>query len=365
MDRRLLESRLAEFAADKIAGRPTLSRQTEFPADLWRKMAALGLFGAGLPQRFGGYGQGARALSAGARGLVENGGNLGMGLSWLIHVMTGRYLIGRFGTARQQQDFLPDIAAGTSTACLAVSEPDAGAHPKYLKTTAVENGSDYRLTGTKTYLTNGPIADIFIVIAVTDAGGPQKRYTAFLIPKATPGLTIEAPMALPFLRPAPHGTIRLENCPAEASQILGPAGSAYDTLVLPFREIEDILMMGALAGGLGFQTGRLRTVSDRLDESGQNRLFDSHVALCGLRAAAEKAALCLEAEASPAERIDLGLYFQSVAKDLTAGLQQINKESDHPDARVEQMAADLSGALKIGTSAMGARKNKRRDEWLK
>lgn len=364
MERGQMESRFAEFAQSRIAARPELARQTEFPADLWRQMRKSGLFGVELPQRFGGHGKGAPVLCACARTLVENGGNLGLAMSWLIHEMTGRYLVWPFGTAQQHKQYLAGIAAGKITACLAVSEPDAGAHPKYLKTTAVQDGSDYRLTGTKTYLTNGPIADLFIVIAATDTGGPKKRYTAFLVPKDAPGLAIEAPMTLSFLRPAPHGTIRLDNCPAGAAQILGPVGFAYDTLVLPFREIEDVLMTGVLTGGLGFQIGRLRAVSDRLDASGRNRLFDSHLALCGLRAAAEKAALYLETEAARAELVDLGLYFRSVAKNLADELQQLNSELDHPDPRVEQMAADLSGTFKIGASAMQARRRKRVEDWL-
>ncbi|MGM0454001.1 MAG: acyl-CoA dehydrogenase family protein [Thermodesulfobacteriota bacterium] len=363
--RRLLESRLAAFAADKIASRPALSRQREFPADLWREMAALGLFGAGLPQRFGGYGEAAPALSAGARRIVENGGNLGMGLSWLIHEMTGRYLIRRFGTAEQQQAFLPAIAAGTSTVCLAVSEPDAGAHPKYLNTTAVKDGNDYRLSGTKTYLTNGPIADVFIVIAITEIQGRQHQYSAFLVTRDAPGLTVDAPMALSFLRPAPHGTIRLDNCPAEASQVLGPAGFAYDTMVRPFRVLEEALMMGVLAGGLGFAITRLGAVAKNISEPRQNRLFDCYLALCGLQAAAEKAALSVEAEDASDDQIDLGLYFRKTADDLATGLHQLNRESDPPEPQVEQMIADLSGALTIGASAMQTRKRKRLDEWLK
>ncbi len=117
--------------------------------------------------------------------------------------------------------------------CFAVSEPQTGAHPKYLKTTAKLLGDQYILNGQKTYLTNGPIADMFIVVAITGEVDSRKSFSAFLVPKDTTGLTITS-MELPFLKPAPHGTLMLENSPVPAKNVLGKEGRAFQDMVEPF-----------------------------------------------------------------------------------------------------------------------------------
>lgn len=127
-------------------------------------------------------------MAAAASRLSARGGVLGVTVSWLCHLMTARLHMAGRGTAAQRDHWLPRLAAGDSTLSLAISEPGAGAHPKHLATRAVRDGDDYVLDGEKTYLTNGPLADAFLVLAVTGAADGRKTFSAILVPADAPGL---------------------------------------------------------------------------------------------------------------------------------------------------------------------------------
>ncbi|MEJ2717815.1 MAG: acyl-CoA dehydrogenase family protein [Deltaproteobacteria bacterium] len=248
-----LQHEVALFAHKHIASRNDLSTMSEFPWDIWRLMGDAGLLGLALPEEYGGRGGGYLSLSAAGEALVLAGGNLGLALSLCIHHLVARFLILGFGNPRQREAFVPPMASGRMTGCLAASEPEVGAHPKYLKTSASLHDDFYELNGEKTYLTDGPIADFFVVIAVTGVEDGRNRLTAFLVSKETPGLSHTDPMELDYLRPAPHGGIKLEQARVPASHILGREGRAYEEMLRHFRDIEDAVLMGSLAGAMARQ----------------------------------------------------------------------------------------------------------------
>jgi acyl-CoA dehydrogenase len=155
------------------------------------------------------------------------------------------------------------MAKGEITASIAISEPGVGGHPKHLKTTAEKTGSGYLLKGEKTFLTNGPIADLFIVLAVSGREVERKRYSAFIVPRETPGLRLPEPLDFGFLRPCPHGGIIMDACMIPEENLLGNPGTAYEDMALPFREVEDAMMMGPV---IGAQEARLFDIARALKE---------------------------------------------------------------------------------------------------
>jgi acyl-CoA dehydrogenase len=243
-----------DFAAQNIAGRSELSSNTLFPMDLWRSLGRSGLLGISTPKDFGGQGLGYKGISVAGRALARHGLCLGITLSWLMHQITARFFLGSFPSEGQRHRLLPGIATGDITASIAISEPGVGGHPKHLKAMAEKTGSGYLITGEKTFLTNGPIADIFIVFAISSQEGERKRYSAFMVAKDNPGLRLTEPLDFGFLRPCPHGGIILDGCIVSADDMIGNPGKAYEDMALPFREIEDIMMMGPI---LGAQEARL------------------------------------------------------------------------------------------------------------
>jgi acyl-CoA dehydrogenase len=227
--------KMKRFASEHIAGRNL--NEGLFPSDLWEMMCSDGLL-----DPLTGYFE----ISSAGEALVRYGGNIGIALSWMLHQLTCRFVFDRLGTLEQKA-----ILAGGKTACLAMSEPKTGAHPKHMKTRAELSGDSYSITGEKAYITNAPIADLFVVIAVTGEKEGRKEFSALIVPESSEGLKV-ADMDLPFLRPSPHGTVKIDTCAVPEENLIGTKGKAYDEIVLPFREVEDVMMMGPLAGAMGF-----------------------------------------------------------------------------------------------------------------
>lgn len=245
----MIQDLSGHFAAQEIAGR----NFSEFPMGLWRMMGEKGLLGLGISETTGGIGGNTIDILLATEALAREGHNFGMAFSMMIHIIVTRLVIGGFADKAQKALYMPELASGKITASLAISEPDAGNHPKNLKTTAAYRDGFWHITGEKTYLSNGPIAELFIVLAVTDIKDNKKKYTAFIIPADTPGLTRIQPPPLKVFRPSPHCGIKLDNCKIPDENILGEKGEAYRSIAIPFRDAEDLLIMGPILGGMNRQ----------------------------------------------------------------------------------------------------------------
>ncbi len=235
------------FARRHVAGRDL---GASMPAELWRAMAAAGLFRIGLPLAHGGDGAKLSVVAAAERALIAGGGSPGLGTVWAAHQMIARHFLAGFGTEAQQAMWLPRIASGASTASIAISEPKVGAHPKLLTTRATRTATGWRIEGEKSFLTNGPIADLFIVLAITSEEAGRKRYSLLLVPESTPGLSRTVAADYPALHPAGHCGVRLDGCEVSSDAVLGVEGDAYAAMALPFRDAEDALGVSGTAGNI-------------------------------------------------------------------------------------------------------------------
>jgi alkylation response protein AidB-like acyl-CoA dehydrogenase len=256
-DMKDLQQQVADFAKQNIAIRKALSSDTSFPLDLWKDFGGSGMLGIGTPKEFGGKGLGYTGICAAGRAIARYGSCLGITLSWLMHEIAARFIFSEHASPDQKRRYLPAMATGETTTSIAISEPGVGGHPKHLKTISEKTVSGYVLTGEKTFLTNGPIADHFIVLAVSGHEGERKRYSAFVVPRETTGLRQTEPLDFGFLRPCPHGGIIMDACMIPEENLLGIPGTAYEDMALPFREVEDAMMMGPI---IGAQEARLYEV---------------------------------------------------------------------------------------------------------
>ena len=245
-----MSEQMAAFARRHVAGR-ALWRAEAFPLDLWRAMGAAGLFRIGLPQEYGGDGGGYAEIAAADAALVEFGGAPGFGGAWAVHQMVARFMIAGFASAAQRARLLPGLASGELTIGVSISEPGAGAHPKHLTSIAVRSGDRFVLNGVKSYASNGPIADYFLVFAITEQSAAKKRFSAFLIPRGMAGMEEIAAPALAFLRPSQHCGLRLTDCVVPDACLLGPEGTAFEAMAMPFRDIEDAVGSAGMAAALG------------------------------------------------------------------------------------------------------------------
>lgn len=277
-------------------------------------------------------------------------------MSWLIHEMVAQWLIFSFGTDAQKKEYLPPLAAGKKTACFAVSEPKVGAHPKHIKSSAKKVSDGFCLNGDKTYLTNGPIADFFVVIAITGQAYAKNQFTAFILSKDTPGLNVTAPINFPFLRPSPHGGIHLKDCMVKPEQVLGYPGEAYDKMVLPFRTIEDTMMMGPITGGLKFlfrqlicQLKQQETLSDQLlitETAHLKCTLDALDSIC------EVTAKELDENIESENLLSFGIFFKTQTTGFLEKIGQIfEKKGIEPDQKITYMINDLSAVTRIAENA--------------
>ncbi len=307
---------LADFARRHIAPRDLLASEV-FPPDLWAAMAGAGLFRIGLPAAHGGDGGGYASIAAAERVLVEEGQSTGLAGVWGGHQMVARWFIAGFGNEAQQARFLPELASGALTAGVAISEPKVGAHPKLLTTMATREGDGWRLDGEKSYVTNGDIAGLYVVLAITAMQGERKRYSFFLVPRGTPGLEVIAAPTPASMRPVGHVALQLRGCVVPADALLGPQDAAYQTMALPFRDAEDAVGTSGMAGNLA---GLVRLLAAELAPAPSDEVLGELGALVGLAALAGPVAAAL------ALAVDAAAVTADGPQALLIGLRQNSAE---------------------------------------
>jgi acyl-CoA dehydrogenase len=190
------------------------------PKDISEEMARQGFFGWSIPEEYGGAGLTAEELVLGALEISQ------CSVAFRAHVGTntgiGSEALVADGTPEQKQRYLPKMAKGELIGCLAATEPEAGSDLTALQTTARRDGDHYVLNGTKAFITNAPVADLFTVMARTDEGNPGAGgVSAFIVERDAPGLRTGAPYRKMGQEGAPVSEIYFEDCRVPASSIIG------------------------------------------------------------------------------------------------------------------------------------------------
>jgi alkylation response protein AidB-like acyl-CoA dehydrogenase len=335
----------------------------EISRGLWRTMARRGLLGWSIPAAFGGEGARFTDILPAMEAFVGAGGRPGLALSWMVHLIVGKVLIAGAANGNQKKEILPGMAAGKRTASIALSEPGAGSDPKRIRTTAVKKGRSYVLDGEKAWLTNGPLADLFIVFAVTGERGGRKGFTAFLVPRESPGLTVREMPALGYLRPSPHCEIRLQGCSVPETAVLGRRGRAWEDLSKPFRVAEDVLLSGVILGGLDLDlrqaAGSLRERKGEIENDLKERVGGIAALLETARQVARGAAGDLDSGKQGMD-VEHGLVaFHLIAKTLQESLGRLLEEqaSGRPTGPGAP-GGDIARIIGLGLHASRARQRK-------
>ena len=216
-----------------------------FPAEAVRRLGQLGVMGVCVPERYGGAGLGALGLSVAVEEVARYDGSLALTVASHNGLGTGHIL--RFGTEGQKERYLPALARGEKLAAWALTEPTSGSDAAALRTTAARRGAGWVLNGVKTFITQGSVADVYVVLARTDPG--QKRgITAFLLEKGLSGFTQRALHGKLGMRSSDTAELFLEEVEVSDEQRLGEVGEGFlDTLQILDR---GRITIGALAVGL-------------------------------------------------------------------------------------------------------------------
>jgi alkylation response protein AidB-like acyl-CoA dehydrogenase len=199
-------------------------REEVFSIDGWKKCARFGALGLPVPCEYGGMGLGITDVIAVMEGLGYGARDQGLLFSINAHLWTNTLPILTYGTEEQKRKYLPGLCSGELIGANGASEPDAGSDIFAMRTRAERRGDGYVLNGTKMFVSNAPIANLFVVYATVDPRLGSMGITAFVIERDTPGLKVTRPMEKMGLRTSPMAEITLEDCTIPATARLGREG---------------------------------------------------------------------------------------------------------------------------------------------
>jgi len=229
-EQRMLQEQVARFVDQEVIPRaPIIDEEERFPEENFRAMADMGLFGIALPEGYGGAGSDffscVLVMEELMRGCVSTGNTYG------AHAILCTESLFRNGNEEQRRRFLPDLIAGKKIGALALTEPGAGSDALSLRCRAEKKGDGYVLNGSKTFITNGPIADVAIVYAKTNPEAGPKGISAFIGEAGFPGFTRGKPMKKMGVRGSPTGELFFENCEVPSENLLGEENRGINVLM--------------------------------------------------------------------------------------------------------------------------------------
>ncbi|ASS92926.1 acyl-CoA dehydrogenase family protein [Peribacillus simplex] len=203
-----------------------IEEEDAIPEHLVEKAKDLGLFGISIPEQYGGIGLNA----VGKATVLEQLGRTHNGFVSLISAHTGIGSTGlvKLASEHLKNKYLPEMAAGTKIGAFALSEPGAGSDATNLATSAEKKGDYWVMNGTKHFITNGPIADVYTVFALTDKDkGAKGGITAFLVERDFPGLIVGKKDKKMGLRGSYTSQVIFEDCIIPEENVIGEVGMGY------------------------------------------------------------------------------------------------------------------------------------------
>jgi alkylation response protein AidB-like acyl-CoA dehydrogenase len=232
LDFRLSDEQLAykktvtEFASNEL-DELVIERDSreEFSRKAWQGCANLGIHGLPFDDQYGGQGADALTTMLALEGLGYGSHDNGLIFSINAHIWSGAMPIHRFGTEEQKQKYLPGMCDGSLIAVQGMTEPDSGSDAYSLATTVTDNGDRYTLNGSKTFITNAPVADVFIIFATIDRSKGWAGLCGLIVERDTPGLSIGSNFHKMGLRTSPMSELIMDDCHIPKENLLGKHGS--------------------------------------------------------------------------------------------------------------------------------------------
>ncbi|AZJ23407.1 acyl-CoA dehydrogenase [Bacillus wiedmannii] len=222
----MIRKMVRDFAKNEVA--PTAAERDEeerFDRALFDQMAELGLTGIPWPEEYGGIGSDYLAYVIAIEELSRVCASTGVTLS--AHTSLAGWPIFKFGTEEQKQKFLRPMAEGAKIGAYGLTEPSSGSDAGGMRTTAKRDGDHYILNGSKIFITNGGIADIYVVFALTDPESKQRGTSAFIVESDTPGFSVGKKESKLGIRSSPTTEIMFEDCRIPVENLLGEEGQGF------------------------------------------------------------------------------------------------------------------------------------------
>lgn len=243
-EQKMLQDTVRQFARDELAPKiENLDHEEGFNREAFHKMGELGLLGITVKEEDGGAGLGAVEATI----VMEEMGAVDASttLSYLAHAILCVNQIGANGSPEQKKKFLPDLISGKKLGGMGMSEPGAGSDMLSMTTKAVKQGGDYLLTGTKTWITNGPNGDTFYVYAKT--GDTKKDVSTFIVERGMPGFSTGKKFSKMGMRASPTGELVFDGVKVPDAQRVGIEGNSVK-MMMQNLDLERVTISGISLG---------------------------------------------------------------------------------------------------------------------
>jgi alkylation response protein AidB-like acyl-CoA dehydrogenase len=276
-----LQDAAIEFARAAL-GRDMVDRDRrgEFDREAWTRCAEFGVQSMPVPLEHGGLGLGITALLAVMEGLGYGCTDSGLLFSLNAHLWTNTMPLVEHGSDEQRVRFLPGLCDGTLIGANGATEPDAGSDVFALRTRAIRRGDVYVLDGTKTFVSNAPVADLFVLYATIDPALGPMGVTAFIVERNTPGLIVSKHLEKMGLRTSTMAEVVLDGCEVPVANRLGREGRGVDVfessmewergcilascLGVMRRQLERCIAHARSRKQFGMRIGKFQSVANRI-----------------------------------------------------------------------------------------------------
>jgi butyryl-CoA dehydrogenase len=225
-EQRLIRDTARDFAAREIAPKAAeLDKTGRWPSEIIAKMAELGFLGMAIPQEYGGAGMDTVSYALAMEEISAACASCGV----IMSVNNSLFCdpVYKFGTDAQKKEVLTPCARGDKLGCFGLTEPMSGSDAQTMATNAEKVAGGWVINGAKNWITNGPHADFILLFAVTDRSGPKIKHTAFLVPKGTPGFTLNPRDHKLGIHAAHSCTVFFEACKVPDSAVVGNVGEGF------------------------------------------------------------------------------------------------------------------------------------------
>lgn len=268
-DQLALHQRLRAFAEREL-GEDLVNRDQAqfFSRTGWERCAAHGVLALPIPEMYDGLGYDPLTCAFALEGLGYGCRDNGLLFSAGAHIWAVELPIWKFGTPEQTERLLPQLCTGRLIGAHAITEPDAGSDTLSLRTQAKRDGQGYVLNGRKCFITNGSIADLFLIYATINPKLGFTGITAFLVERDQPGLFVETHYEKMGLRTSPWAEIILEDCHIDASQRLGTEKQGHNIFATTMAW-ERALILAPLLGSMQRQIDECVAYAQLRRQSGQ------------------------------------------------------------------------------------------------
>jgi alkylation response protein AidB-like acyl-CoA dehydrogenase len=225
-EQRQIRDTLADFAEREIKPHSSAwDKDDVFPRHVVEQLGELGYLGVAFPEKYGGGGANTLSQVLVVEGISRY--DAGVGLSCAAHMSLASGHIGMFASDAQRAHYLPDMLAASKIGAWCLTESGSGSDAAAMRTKAVRTGDNYRIDGAKMFITNGGVADVYVVMAVTDGGAGRSGVSAFIVDRGTPGLSNGRKIEKLGLHSSDTAEVVFDNVTVPARNLIGEVGMGY------------------------------------------------------------------------------------------------------------------------------------------